>query len=202
MRLRQHFCANEFTHGALRAPMVCSALWLPRILAIIRSLSEPVNATSVHCDAFMFSHRLTSFTLVLALAACLASCGDAESPEQQIRQVIQQMEKAAEARDVGDLVQHLSSEYRDKNGLDSQAAARYARGYFIANQSIHLLTRIEEIEFPFQDEARARVLIGMVGTDADAAGNWDLAADLVEFNIALRQEDGEWKVSFAEWSRR
>jgi hypothetical protein len=44
--------------------------------------------------------------------------------------------------------------------------------------------------------------VGMVGRDADAAGKWDLAADLYEFKVTLRQEEGEWKVSFAEWSRK
>lgn len=143
-----------------------------------------------------------SRVLLLVVAAALTSCGDADSPESQVRQVIDKMEIAAESRDVGELAEHLSSEYRDLNGMSSDEATRYARGYFIANQSIHLLTRIEQIEFPLPDEARARVLVGMVGRDGDAAGNWDLAADLYEFKLALRQEDGEWKVSFAQWRRR
>lgn len=143
-----------------------------------------------------------SRVLLLVAFATLTACGDADSPEQQVRRVIDKMETAAESRDVGDLIQHLSSEYRDANGMSSDEAARYARGYFIGNQSIHLLTRVEQVEFPLPDEARARVLVGMVGREADAAGNWDLAADLYEFKLALRQEGGEWKVSFAEWRRR
>lgn len=144
------------------------------------------------------------FTRVLPLVAlaALASCGDADSPEQQVREVIDEMETAAESRDVGDFVEHLSAEYRDENGKSPDEAARYARGYFIANQSIHLLTRIEQIEFPLPDEARVRVLVGMVGRDGDATSRWDLAADLYEFKLALRQEDGKWKVTFAEWARR
>lgn len=140
--------------------------------------------------------------LLLAAFATLTACGDADSPEQQVRQVIDEMETAAETRDIGELVEHLSSEYRDGNGMSADEAARYARGYFMANQSIHLLTRVEQIEFPLADEARARVLVGMVGRDADASGNWDLAADLVEFKLALRQEGGEWKVTFAQWSKK
>ena len=143
-----------------------------------------------------------SRVFLLAACAVLTACGDADSPEQQVRQVIDKMETAAEGRDVGELVEHLSSEYRDVNGMSADEAGRYARGYFVANQSIHLLTRVEQIEFPLPDEARARVLVGMVGRDADAASNWDLAADLYEFKLALRQEDGEWKISFAEWKRR
>lgn len=143
-----------------------------------------------------------SRVLLLVTLVTLTACGDADSPEQQVRTVIEKMETAAEARDVGELAEHLSSEYRDANGMSPDEAARYARGYFIANQSIHLLTRVEQVEFPLPDEARARVLVGMVGRDADASGDWNLVADLYEFKLALRQEDGEWKVSFAQWSRR
>jgi hypothetical protein len=139
--------------------------------------------------------------LLIALVT-LTACGDADSPEQQVRQVIGEMEAAVEARDVGEFVEHFSSEYRDAHGMTSDEAARHARGYFIANQSIHLLTRVEQIEFPVADEARARVLVGMVGRDADAAGNWNLAADLYEFRLSLRQEGGDWKVSFADWSKK
>jgi uncharacterized lipoprotein len=140
--------------------------------------------------------------IAIALVITVAGCGHPDSAEQQVRDVIGQMELAAEARDTGELMEHLSEDYRDPNGRGPQEAARYARGYFIANQSTHLLTRIEDIEFPTEGEARAKVLVGMVGSDADAASKWDLAADLYEFKIALRREDDEWKVSFAEWVRR
>lgn len=148
------------------------------------------------------SMLISRVLLLAAFAALLTGCGDSDSPEQQVRRVIDEMEIAVEARDVGELVEHLSDEYRDANGMSAQEAARYARGYFVANQSIHLLTRVEQIEFPLPDEARARVLVGMVGTDANAAGNWDLAADLYEFKVTLRQEAGDWKVTFAQWSRK
>ena len=159
----------------------------------------PLQYTAIR---LRFARRFVSCSAALCFVITLAGCGDADSPEQQVRDVIGQMELAAEARDVGDLMEHLSEDYRDPNGLGPQEAARYARGYFIANQSIHLLTRVEEIEFPTEGEARAKVLVGMVGRDADAAGKWDLAADLYEFNVALRRENEEWKVSFAEWLRR
>jgi hypothetical protein len=135
--------------------------------------------------------------MILALAA-LAGCGDADSPEQQVRAVIDQMEAAAEQRDIGDLAEHLSENYRDSNGMGPEEAARYLRGYFIANQSIHLLTRVEQLEFPIDGEARAQVLVGMAGREAAATNQWDLAADLHTFKIALRREGDDWKVSFAE----
>ncbi|HEY5758463.1 MAG TPA: hypothetical protein VIU34_21700 [Steroidobacter sp.] len=139
--------------------------------------------------------------LLFISLALLAACSDSGSPEQQVREVIEQMERAAENREVGELASHLSEEYRDANGMGAEEAARYARGYFIANQSIHLLTRIEELTFPTEGEARAQVLVGMLGRDA-AADQWDLAAEVHTFKIALRREEEEWRIIFVEVMRK
>jgi hypothetical protein len=146
------------------------------------------------------------YIATLIVIGALAGCGDANSPEQQVREAIEKMEVAAEARDVGELMEHLSDDFRDVNGMGPEEAARYARAYFIANQSIHLVTRVERIEFPTDGEARARVTVGMMGREAAAAADaidlTSLAADLYEFKIALRREDDEWRVTFAEWLRK
>jgi hypothetical protein len=136
------------------------------------------------------------FALVGVLAV-LSGCSDDASPEQQVRAVIDSMEVAAEARDVGDVMEHISSAYRGADGLDSAEAARYLRGYFVANQSIHLLTRIESLEFPTPDEARVKLQVGMAGRGGQGAAG--LSADLYDFDVVLVHEDGEWKVSFADW---
>jgi hypothetical protein len=108
------------------------------------------------------------------------------------------MEVAAEARDVGDLLEHLADNYRDAQGQDRQQAALYARGYFMANQSVHLLTRIDSLEFPAADEARVKLQVGMAGRGA-ATAQGELSADLHDFDLVLVREGGEWKVSYADW---
>jgi hypothetical protein len=130
--------------------------------------------------------------------AVLTACSDPASPEQQVRAVIESMETAAEARDVGDLMEHISADYRDAQGRDRTEAVRYARGYFIANQSVHLLTRIESLEFPAPDEARVKLQVGMAGR-AGAPGSSSVSTDLYNFDLALIREGDEWKVSYADW---
>jgi hypothetical protein len=134
----------------------------------------------------------------VALTLLLAACADEASPEQQVRAVIESMEVAAEARDVGDLMEHISTNYRDAQGQDRTEASRSARGYFIANQSVHLLTRIESLEFPAPDEARVKLQVGMAGRGGEP-GAASLNADLYDFDLALIREGGEWKVSHADW---
>jgi hypothetical protein len=142
--------------------------------------------------------RAVRRTGIIFALTVLTACGAADSPEQQVRAVIEQIELAAEKRDIGEVAEHLSDDFRDANGLGAEEAARYLRGYFIANQSIHLLTRIEQLEFPTEGEARAQVLVGMLGRDAAESDQWDLAAELRAFKIALRLEGDDWKITFAE----
>jgi hypothetical protein len=137
--------------------------------------------------------------LVLLTSLALAGCADSDSPEAQVRGVIAAIETAAEARDVGDVMAHVSSQFTDSYGRDGRQLAQYVRGYFIANQSIHLLTRIDGIEFPTQDEARVKVTVGMLGRDA--ADAWDLAAEIREIDVTLMREDGQWRVTYARWAR-
>jgi hypothetical protein len=141
--------------------------------------------------------RLPLSILVFALAL-FAGCADDTSPEQQVRSVIESMERAAEARDVGDLLEHVSANYRDAQGQDRGEAARYARAYFIANQSVHLLTHVESLEFPAPDEARVKLQVGMAGRGAEQ-GAPGFSADVYDFDIALVREDGAWRVSYADW---
>lgn len=141
------------------------------------------------------SFRPPCFWVALAL---LAGCADEGSPEQQVRGVIGKMELAAEERDVGDLMEHVSASYRDAQGQDRTEVSRYVRGYFIANQSVHLLTRIESLEFPAPDEARVKLQVGMAGREGEAGAS-SFTADVQNFEVALVREDGEWKVSYADW---
>ena len=72
-------------------------------------------------------------------------------------------------------------------GPGPDEASRYARGYFIANQSVHLLTRIESLEFPAPDEARVKLQVGMAGRGGEP-GAANLSADLYDFDLALVRE--------------
>jgi hypothetical protein len=146
----------------------------------------------MHCRS---PPRSPCFWVALAL---LTACSDAATPEHEVRAVIDSMEVAAEARDVGDLMEHLSDNYRDAQGQDRQQAALYARGYFVTNQSVHLLTRIESLEFPAPGEARVKLQVGMAGRGADT-GSGGLSADLHDFDLVLVREGNEWKVSYADW---
>ena len=144
--------------------------------------------------------RVTRFRSPISWVALalLTACSDPASPEQQVRAVIAAMEAAVEARDVGELMEHVSPNFRDGQGQDRSEASRYARGYFVANQSVHLLTRIESLEFPSPDEARVKLQVGMAGRSGEPGAS-NLNADLYDFDLALIREGDAWKLSYADW---
>ena len=135
----------------------------------------------------------------LLLAAGLAACGNGPSPEDEIRAVVAAAEQAAEARDAFALRALVADDYRDDRGQGAEEIRRIVHGYLVAHQSVRLLVRIEEIELPATDLARLRATVAMVGKDTDAASAWDLAADVYEFDVTLAREDGEWRVTRADW---
>jgi len=135
----------------------------------------------------------------IVLVWVLAACGERATPEQQVRAVIARGVLAAEARDLPALMALVSSRYEDAEGGSAVELTRYLRGYFIANQSVHLVNRIDAIDFPNHDMARARLTVGTLGRDAAPGAGFDIAAGVYDVRLELQFERGEWKVTRAEW---
>jgi hypothetical protein len=140
------------------------------------------------------------YFLLFTIASLLSACGPADSPEAQVRKAVDAMEAAAEARDAGDVMAFVADDFRDSYGQGPDDLNRYLHGYFIANQSLHLLTRIDQIEFPASDEARLKVTVGAVSREADAAKSWNLAAEVHDFEVTMRRQDNDWKVTYVKRS--
>ena len=141
--------------------------------------------------------------LIISLVLSLTTgCGQPDSSESQVRKTIAAIEAAAEDRDVGDVMDSISPEFRSPYGQNPDELRQYLYGLFIANQSIHLLTRINTLEFPAPDEARVNVTVGMASREAESANAWNLAAEVHEFDLTLRKEGPAWKVIYAEHKPR
>ena len=151
----------------------------------------------------MLPHTLRNFpgaaAVLLALALVTTACGPEETPEARVRAVIVAGEKGAEARDLSALMDLVSPAYRDEQGNGPDELKQYLRGYLVAHQSVHLLTRVESIEFPYRDIARVRLTVGTLGREVAAATAFDVAADVNEVVLELALEDDEWRVVRAAW---
>jgi hypothetical protein len=137
--------------------------------------------------------------VLLGLALFASACGPEQSPEARIRDVVDAGEAAAEARDLSGLMALVSPAYRDGRGNGPEELKQYLRGYLVMHQSVHLLTRVESVEFPYRDYAKVRLTVGTLGRETAAATAFDVAADVNEIVLQLALEDDEWGVVRAAW---
>lgn len=149
------------------------------------------------------SWREFSFIAFVLLFPLLVSCSaERDTPEAQVRALLQRGEVAAEKKESSALRQMISEKYADSQGQDKKTVEAVLRYYFLRNESIHLLTRIRQIGFPRPDIAQADVMVAMAGQPIADAGQLErLRADLHRFEITLARENDEWKVIRAEWRR-
>jgi hypothetical protein len=136
---------------------------------------------------------------VAVLACLLIGACSSSTPEEEVRSVIAAAENAAEERDLSAVMDLVSDRYSDPAGNDKAAIRALMQGFFIVNQSVHLLMRIEELEFPSKDLATARLTVGMLGRQS--AEEWAFAADVYEFDVRLIREDDTWRLQSATWRR-
>jgi len=139
--------------------------------------------------------------LGLLLAAACACHGD--SPESRIRGALARAEAAAQEKDLATLADLLSQEYADSAGRDRREVLGILRYHFLRYETIHLLTRVNEIVFPEPSSAHASLFVAMAGEPILRVEDLPrLQADLFRFDLLLREERaGTWKVIRAEWRR-
>jgi hypothetical protein len=140
----------------------------------------------------------TRTAVVGALAVVLGGCASSD-PETEIRALLAAAEEAAEARDVGFFAALVGESYRDARGNDRDALVRTLRGYFVANQRVEVVSRVDEVVVEGRDAARATVHAGLVGQRAGAALLGGLDAELYRFDLELVNDEGEWRIIGARW---
>ncbi|HEX7044512.1 MAG TPA: hypothetical protein VF203_07850 [Burkholderiales bacterium] len=146
--------------------------------------------------------RLNAAIRAAAIASALlfGGCSDRDTPQDQIRALIAAAEAAAEKREIGTLRGYVSDSYADEGGRDRRAIDAILRLYLLRHESIHLLTRISDVQFIPPAAASAVVYVAMSAVpvaDAEALGR--LRADFYRFEIDFAREDGDWRVRRAAW---
>lgn len=137
------------------------------------------------------------------VATLLVGCGaETESPQAKIRSVLAAIEDGAEVGDVSAIAEHVSQHYADSQGNDRRALVRYIQFHVLRNRRRHLLTREASLELTEPGRARAVVHAGLVGSSASSAEELlSMRADLYTFELEFVLEEGDWRVSRAEWKR-
>ena len=136
-------------------------------------------------------------SIILALLLIVAACGSPEgSPEEAVRAWVSNGEEAAEDKDRSRLMDMISPDYTDARGNDRERLGNILRVYFLRQNSIALLTKVDSIEVSGDSAATVALTVGMAGTKDSALG---INADAYRFELELLRPDEDWLLVGARW---
>ena len=135
--------------------------------------------------------------MCITCLALLGGCGGPEAgPEEQVRQWLSAGQQAVETKERGDLLDLISPSYVDSRGLDRDDIGDRLRVYFLRQQSIKLLTSIEEIRLYGDSAAEVDLTVGMAGKNDSVFG---FSADAYRFQLELERDGDDWRLISARW---
>ncbi len=138
-----------------------------------------------------------SIAVSLSFLLLLGACGGPEpAPHEQLRQWVSASQEAVEDKQRRELVDMISPAYVDTRGNDRDGIENMLRVYFFRQQSIELLTKIDEIRLFGETAAEIDLTVGMAGINEGVFG---FSADVYRFQLELQRDDDVWLLLSARW---
>jgi len=125
-----------------------------------------------------------------------------QNAREEIEMRIEEVEQAAEKKEMGTLKDFVSQAYADPQRRKRAELEAIILHWVLSQSSIHLLSRIESIELrQGEREAEVIVVVAMAARPLDSPTLLpSLHADIYRFDATLRKEaDGVWRVGAARW---
>jgi hypothetical protein len=135
--------------------------------------------------------------------AVILACGCHTKTEQdKIRKTVTDIQNAAEEKDVKKIINSFSRTYNDPQGFSYDTVKGLLVGYFFRHQKIHVY--ITNLDVSVEDAAGRAVFQAILsggsktGTVADVVPD---ALGMYSFDVLLKKEGGDWKVTSARWGQ-
>ncbi len=136
------------------------------------------------------------FTVAMSALLLVACGGPASAPEEELRDWVAAGVEAAEAKERRALMGMISSSYADARGNERDDIENVLRVYFLRQNKIVLLPKIEEITVYDDTAGKIALSVGMAGTNDGALG---FSADAYRFELELEKGGGDWQLIAARW---
>jgi len=141
--------------------------------------------------------RKLFIAMTCLVAGACGSSGSDGTPEDELRAWVVRGETAAEEKDRGELLDMISPVYADSRGNDRQRIGDLLRIYFLRQNTIALLTSIDDVQLMGDGAALVDVTVGMAGTRSSGLG---VNADAYSFRFELEKPEDEWLLIGMQWS--
>lgn len=138
---------------------------------------------------------------VLAVALLLSPrCSGRKTEEELIRETLEEISRAVEAKDIEAVMARLAPEYTDFRGRTRSQTREMVKAHFQQFRGIvmHILgIRMEELT---ASRASLEADVALSSGAARALRKWiPFSTDNYRFRIRLEKRDRVWRITFAEW---
>ncbi len=140
--------------------------------------------------------------IILFAAVILAFGCHTQTEQDKIRKTITDIQEAAGEKDVKKILNNLSRTYHDSEGFDYDTIKGLLVGYFFRHKKIHVY--ITNLDASVEDTTGRAVFLAILsgaskpGTAADILPE---SLSMYSFDVSLKKENGDWKVTSARWER-
>jgi ketosteroid isomerase-like protein len=145
--------------------------------------------------------KIAVMLFIFIVAVAFAGCSK-ETEESKIKKVITEIQAAGEEKEVKKIMAHISKTYNDPRGYNYEGIHGLLLGYFFRYPKISAY--ITNIEVSVEGES-AKAMFEAVLTSSDKTGS---IKDIIpqelgvwDFDVTLKKESGEWKVTSAQWEQ-
>ena len=134
----------------------------------------------------------------MAVAVCLllAACAK-DDPEQAVRQQVEAMQVAIDARDAGEVEDLLARDFVGNEGMGRRAIRQLAAGGFLRHRGVAAKVGPVSVERRGDTDAIARFSVLATG---GSGGFLPESGQVYQVETGWRLVDGEWKLINASWT--
>jgi hypothetical protein len=139
--------------------------------------------------------------IILFFTPLFCSCSR-DTEEARVKKVLTRVQKAAEEKKIGAILDHLSKSYQDPQGNDYNGIKGLLGFYFFQHQAVSVsVPNMDIIVTGSLAKAKFQAILTGRGSGEVAKAILPEALDVYNFSVLLAREDGIWKVTSATWER-
>ncbi len=144
--------------------------------------------------------RLAILLLILSVVIIFPGC-NRETDQQKIKKIITDIQTAAEAKNVKEIINNLSKTYKDPQDFNYETIKGLLVGYFLQYPKVSVY--INDLEISLENKTSARAVFQTVLTSGNKTGSIkDIipqSLGMYDFDVSLKKESNGWKVVSAKW---
>jgi hypothetical protein len=143
--------------------------------------------------------RIVTVFLIIVIVLAVPGCHK-ETDQDKVKKIVAEIQAAGEVKDVSKIMKNLSKTYSDPQGFNYDGIKGLLIGYFFRYPKVSVYINNLTISI---ENTSARAEFQTVLTSGEKTGS---VTDVIpnslgvwDFNVTLKKESNEWKVTSAKW---